>query len=173
MGWRKWISRSKRLTKIYIYAHSYYFQVKYDIRLWLKHRFFDIQEYVIDNKVKERINAETNKSVDQLLTLTKLLPTYYRTNDLMWQDGLLIDFLQKKVADKWIRRFLVVSSYLYSERVVFQFVVRFYIDFIIWPTTFGSVFEFRSLGSTLSAMILLISLILIIFNLNYLFVIWL
>jgi hypothetical protein len=27
------------------------------------------------------------------------LPTYYRRNELLWQDGFLFDFLQKKSAD--------------------------------------------------------------------------
>ena len=88
----------------------------------------------------------------------------------MWQDGLLIDFLQKKVADKWIRRFLVSSSYLYSERVLFTFVTRFYIDFVIWPLTTLSSFEFINVASTLSMILFTIALLIVAFNLNYLFI---
>ena len=108
------------------------------------------------------------------VTLTRnlsFLTRFYRLNDLMWQDGLLIDFLQKKVADKWIRRFLICSSYLFSERVLFKFVVRFYIDSIVWPSTVISVFEFSNVTSLLSATVLTISFLILLFNLNYLYVI--
>lgn len=87
----------------------------------------------------------------------------------MWQDGLLIDFLQKKVADKWIRRFLVSSSYLFSERVLFTFVTRFYIDFVVWPLTTLTSFEFINLASTLNAILFVIALVVVTLNLNYLF----
>jgi hypothetical protein len=87
----------------------------------------------------------------------------------MWQDGLLIDFLQKKVADKWIRRFLVCSSYLFSERVLFKFVVRFYIDYVVWPSTTKSVFEFSNVSLMLSAVLTSIVLLLLAFNLIYLY----
>ena len=62
------------------------------------------------------------------------LRNYYILNDLIWQDGFLIDFLQKKVVDKWMRKFLIYSAYLFNERLVFDYVVRFYIDLIVWPT---------------------------------------
>lgn len=99
------------------------------------------------------------------------LPFYYRINDLMWQDGLLIDFLQKKVADKWIRRFLVCSSYLYSERVLFKFVVRFYIDYVVWPSTTASIFEFSAVSLMLSAILTSLMLLLGLFHLSYLYAI--
>lgn len=81
----------------------------------------------------------------------------------------MIDFLQKKVADKWIRRFLVTSSYLFSERVLFKFTTRFYIDSVIWPMTLSSVFEYSSVASTLSALLISVALVALLFNLNYLF----
>ena len=97
------------------------------------------------------------------------LPLYYRFNDLMWQDGLLIDFLQKKVADKWIRRFLVCSSYLFSERVLFKFVVRFYIDYVVWPSTMKSIFDFSNVSLMLSAVLVAVVLLILLFNLAYLY----
>jgi len=87
----------------------------------------------------------------------------------MWQDGLLIDFLQKKVVDKWIRRFLVCSSYLFSERVLFKFVVRFYIDYVVWPATVSSLFEFSSVSLMLSAIVTSIIVLLAFFHLSYLY----
>ena len=89
----------------------------------------------------------------------------------MWQDGLLIDFLQKKVADKWMRRFLVYSSYLFSERVLFEFVVRFYIDFVVWPLTTSATFEFSNVALTLMSLLLSFVALVLLFNLNYLYVV--
>lgn len=84
------------------------------------------------------------------------LKKYYRLNDLIWQDGFLIDFLQKKVADRWVRTFIIYSGYLFSERFLFDFVVRFYIDFIIWPTYSNSLYEFNSISATLTLTILIL-----------------
>lgn len=130
------------------------------------------------NHISNRFSLLTHRS--QLVSRTWLtglvyslsyLPHYYRINDLMWQDGLLIDFLQKKVADKWVRRFLVCSSYLYSERVVFKFVVRFYIDYVVWPAVNLSIFEYSSVSFMLKSTILALTSLVLIFHLNYLAVI--
>ncbi len=55
------------------------------------------------------------------------LRSYYILNDIIWQDGFLIDFLQKKIIDKWIRKFVIFSGYLFNERLVFDYVIKFYI----------------------------------------------
>jgi len=123
------------------------------------------------NALLERVKDSSRTSLSRFVTGISFMPTYYRVNDLMWQDGLLIDFLQKKVADKWIRRFLVCSSYLFSERVLFKFVVRFYIDFVVWPSTTTSVFELSNIASMLMAVLLSILFLLTLFNLNYLYVV--
>ena len=47
-----------------------------------------------------RFQQATRFTVVNYVDKLTFLPLYYRINDLMWQDGLLIDFLQKKVADK-------------------------------------------------------------------------
>lgn len=116
-------------------------------------------------RFQQATHLTTANYVDKLT----FLPLYYRINDLMWQDGLLIDFLQKKVADKWIRRFLVCSSYLFSERVLFKFVVRFYIDYVVWPTTNKTIFEFSNVSLMLSAVLITITGLLLSFNLLYLY----
>jgi len=78
------------------------------------------------------------------------LKQYYRLNDLIWQDGFLIDFLQKKVVDRWIRGFVIYSGYLFNERFVFDKVVRFYIDYVIWPGYSVSIYEFQSVTNTIT-----------------------
>lgn len=77
-------------------------------------------------------------------------------NELLWQDGFLIDFLQKKVADKWLRKFVIYSGYLFSERLMFDYVVRFYLDLVMWPTYNKSIYEFNTVSATLSMTLLLL-----------------
>ena len=86
-------------------------------------------------------------------------------NDYIWQEGLLVDWLQKKVFDKWVRRFLVHSAYLVSERVVFDLFVRFYIDYIIWPSHRYSIFDFRSIANLLLHLLIFIMMFVLAFNL--------
>ena len=67
------------------------------------------------------------------------LPKYYSRNEIIWVDGFLFDFLQKKSADLWIRKFVIYTGFLFSERLVFDSVVRVYLDNILWPLHyFGS-----------------------------------
>ena len=120
--------------------------------------------------VSKRTQNLKNYYLKSSLSLASFLPRYYRLNDLMWQDGLLLDFLQKKVVDKWIRRFLVCSSYLFSERTLFKFVVRFYIDTVVMPFSWSTLFETSNVSLLLSFTTLLIALFLLTINLNYLYV---
>ena len=96
------------------------------------------------------------------------LRNYYILNDLIWQDGFLIDFLQKKVVDKWMRKFLIYSAYLFNERLVFDYVVRFYIDLIVWPTYRINIYEFNNVSSTLLVTLFLLIVLFLIFSLVYL-----
>jgi len=43
----------------------------------------------------------------------------------------LIDFLQKKIADNWTKKFLIYSSYLFNEKLLFDKVIRFYLNLVI------------------------------------------
>jgi hypothetical protein len=61
-----------------------------------------------------------NLTLESLTDNFYFLKKYYRLNDLIWQDGFLIDFLQKKVADRWVRTFIIYSGYLFSERFLFD-----------------------------------------------------
>jgi hypothetical protein len=84
-------------------------------------------------------------------------------NERIWQEGLLIDFLQKKIADKWTRNFLITSSYLVNERLFFDWAVRFYMELVLWPGYRNRIFEFLNIGSTLFiTVILLLSTLLLL-----------
>lgn len=119
--------------------------------------------------ISEQLQKVKNSYITKLIYVCTSLPNYYKINDLMWQDGLIIDFLQKKVVDKWMRRFLVCSSYIFSERTLFQFVVRFYIDSVVWPFTWGSLYEASNVAYLLSLTVAFITLLIVAVNLNYLF----
>lgn len=104
-----------------------------------------------------------------LLTWFNSLPQFYQTNERIWQDGLLVDFLQKKLLSDFICGFLIYSSYLFSERVLFDWVSRFYIDLVIWPSTTYSLFEAPSVATLLKLVILLFVLFLCLINLTHLY----
>ena len=102
--------------------------------------------------LKGRVNScvwAHNLLLGKLVDSSTFLRGYYRLNDLLWQDGFLFDFLQKKIVDKWVRTFVIYSGYLFNERFVFDLVVRFYIDFVVWPGYSISLYEFNSVASTL------------------------
>ena len=85
---------------------------------------------------------------------TFFLKQYFYKNTLIWQEGLLIDFLQKKIVDRWTKRFLISSGYLFNERALFDYVIRFYIDLVIWPGQKSMIFELKSVGSVLFFIVL-------------------
>jgi len=105
------------------------------------------------------------------LTLrVSFIPTYYRRSELIWLDGFLFDFLQKKSVDTWLRKFVINTGYLFSERMVFDQVVRVYLDNIIWPLHYIGALETDNVSEMLSIIIFLyfffisiLSLIFIIF----------
>lgn len=77
------------------------------------------------------------------------LLNYYILNDLIWQEGFLIDFMQKKITDNWIKKFLIYSSYLFNERLVFDKIVKFYLNLIIWPLHKLFIFEINNVSNIL------------------------
>ena len=97
------------------------------------------------------------------------LSNYYILNELIWQEGFLIDFLQKKVADNWIKKFLIFSSYLFNERLVFDKVIRFYLDLIIWPMHKLFIFDVSNISSTLFITIFFFIFFLFFFTFFYFF----
>jgi hypothetical protein len=84
---------------------------------------------------------------------------YYKRNELIWLDGFLFDFLQKKSVDIWLRRFIIYTGFLFSERLVFDCVVRLYIDNLIFQFHKFSIFEVSNTSEMLSLIIFLFSTI--------------
>ena len=108
---------------------------------------------------------------DKLISRSLFLTTFYARSENMWQDGFLFDFLQKKTADAWVRRFVIYTGFLFSERLVFDSVVRIYLDNLIWPGHNKSIFETSNVSEMLTSLIfLLITLWFILFT-GYIFLI--
>jgi hypothetical protein len=74
------------------------------------------------------------------------LTRYWYLNELIWQEGLLIDFLQKKICDNWIKRFLIYSAYLFNERFVFEKIIKMWLDIIIIPLHKFSTFDLNNVA---------------------------
>jgi len=107
-------------------------------------------------------------------TLTKInfIPQYYTRNENIWMDGFLFDFLQKKTADAWVRQFVIYTGFLFSERLVFDVIVRLYLDNIIWPAHNNSIFETSNVNEMLlSVLFLYITLFLLFFSTYIIFLI--
>ena len=100
--------------------------------------------------------------------ITFFVRRYYKLNELLWQDGFLFDFLQKKFIDKWLRKFVIYSGYIYSERFMFDWVVRFYLDLIIWTGQKKTIFEFTSIATTILVVLLMVIFLFLTFSLIYL-----
>lgn len=75
------------------------------------------------------------------------LNRYYKVNDLLWQEGLLIDFLQKKIINNWLLKFLVNASYLFNERLIFDKIIKFYLDLIIFTAHLYNIFEANNVSN--------------------------
>ena len=116
-----------------------------------------------------RLRDFQKQAADSFIHKVNFLPSFYSMNEKIWLEGLLVDFLQKTMFDKWTRRFLIHSAYLYNERVVFDFVVRFYIDYVVWASHKISIFDFKSISNTLLILLSSLCLLLITFNTLYVF----
>ena len=92
---------------------------------------------------------------DRVVYKAAFVPTYYVRSENMWQDGFLFDFLQKKTADAWVRRFVIYTGFLFSERLVFDTIVRLYVDNLIWPAHYISIFEVSNVSEMLTSVIFL------------------
>ena len=86
---------------------------------------------------------------------TLFIPIFYSRSEYSWQDGFLFDFLQKKSADAWIRRFVIYTGFILSERLVFDSVVRLYVDNLIWNLHHFSIFELNNVSEMLMSIIYL------------------
>jgi len=104
------------------------------------------------------------KYVNQYLySNTNFLEKYYVRNEYIWQDGFLFDFLQKKVVDLWLRQFVIFTGFLFSERYVFENIVYFYLDYLLWPAHYYSIFEVTNISEMLISILYVFVCLLYVF----------
>jgi hypothetical protein len=94
-------------------------------------------------------------SWSKVLINFKKLNTYYIRNEHLWLDGFLFDFLQKKTADIWVRKFVIYTGFLFSERLVFDTIIKLYIDYFVWYTHKFSIFEVSNVFEMLTTVLYL------------------
>ena len=108
--------------------------VFYIYNLRLNHLFYKfVSSKDIFDKIILSLYVLLTESKKALVKNMSFLPLYYTRNENLWVDGFLFDFLQKKSADLWIRKFVIYTGFIFSERLVFDSVVRVYLDNILWP----------------------------------------
>jgi hypothetical protein len=122
------------------------------------------------NAISFRLSILRNMLLVGFLNKTFFLSNFFLLNELIWQEGLLIDFLQKKVVDNWIRKFLIYSANLFNERLVFDVLIRFYLDLLIWPMHKFFIFEFNNVGGTLFINVFVFLLTFFLFSFVYFFI---
>lgn len=125
--------------------------------------------WVRSYELYQLFTLSTKFDARSFLETVLFLPDFYKLNDLLWQEGLIIDFLQKKSADKWVRTVMPFTYNLFSERIVWGIVVRFYIDYVLGPGSKATIFEFSNVAWTLlSTLFVLLVFFLIVTSLYWL-----
>jgi len=125
--------------------------------------------YILKNYSNTLANLKTitNTSKKDFLNNTNFVNKYYYLNDLLWQEGFLIDFVQKKTTDKLIRKFLILSAYLFSERLIFDKLIRIYSDVIMLLSTYKSIYEFNNVANVIFTLVFMIALLLLTITLLF------
>lgn len=95
-------------------------------------------------KITQFTKRHRQSILNQFLKATYFLPSYYKLAELTWQEGLYIDFLQKKLTDKWLRKHLILSNNLFNDGWLIRRVVDFYWFLINLPTHQYNVFFFNA-----------------------------
>jgi hypothetical protein len=101
------------------------------------------------NKLNSKIVVIKTDLILNFFKYSLFLQNYFQLNEIIWQEGLLIDFLQKKITDNWLKKFVIYSANLFNERSLFEKIVKFYLDLVIWPMHKIFIFEFNNVGNTL------------------------
>jgi hypothetical protein len=108
--------------------------------------------------------------VDTIVNHSEFLKRYQSMTVSIWEEGLLIDFLQKKSIDLWIKKFLVISSYLFNERLLFEHLIRFFSTFVL--TYFNALinFEIKNIALVLNLILIFLLVLMFLFVLMLLFI---
>ncbi len=110
------------------------------------------------------------ENLTSFLNFFFFFPNYFNFNKIIWEEGFLIDFLQKKIVDNWLKKFVIFSSYFFNEKLVFDSLIKFYLNLLIKPFHFFSIFEFNSVANLLFITIFFFSIIFIFFIFFFLYI---
>ena len=108
--------------------------------------------YLPNNTISGLYTASRGFKSPLALNFLKL---YYTRTDNTWLDGYLLDFLQKKTVDFWLRNYVIFTGFLFSERLVFDTVIRLYINYFIQILQAYNIFETTNVASILNTIIYL------------------
>lgn len=110
-----------------------------------------------------------NFKLSNLMLKSSFIDIFWLRSYLIWNDGFLFDFAQKKTADLWVRKFVILTGFLFSDRYLFDSLVRIYNDNFINQLQNFSTVEVENVNSmlgnvlfTLTTMFLLSSFILLL-----------
>lgn len=156
------------------YLHNVYWKIFYK----MDSTYYTYSAYPIH--IINSLNVFISRFLDSFLVLAEVvwdyvlsrlifIEIYYVRSANMWGDGFLLDFLQKKTMDLWIRQYVIYTGFIFSERFIFYSIVRSYVDNIVWPTHRLNIFEYGSIGGMVNTVIFIylgtMSLIMIMFSL--------
>jgi len=99
--------------------------------------------------VNSTMKSSLNYTWDSIVYKLSFLPKFFIRSENIWNDGFLFDFLQKKTLDNWVRNYVIYTGFLFSERVVFDAIIRLYNDILVWPLHNISIFDFKNTISML------------------------
>jgi len=123
-----------------------------NIKKLIKYLIYNLSnslQLVIINSIKTTLISLWVKTILNF----KFINTYYLRNEHLWLDGFLFDFLQKKTADIWVRKFVIYTGFLFSERLVFDSVVKLYIDYFVWYMHKFTIFEVSNVFEMLTIVV--------------------
>jgi len=84
-----------------------------------------------------------------LSSLINNLSRFFSQNELLLQDGFIIDFLQKQTLELWLRQYVLSTGSVFSERLVFETITKFFFKYLLWPTKTRVYFEAASVSDLL------------------------
>lgn len=139
----------------------------YSVRSLLKYIITQTQSIEQLTLLILRLSSFLNSFLLNFINKASFLTIFYKRNELIWNDGLLIDFLQKKSADLYIRKFVIFTGFIFSERFIFEIVIKLYLDNLIWPSHKLSIFESSNVLEMLSFILALFFICIVLLYLLY------
>lgn len=137
----------------------------YHTLIHLNESYRYVYTYSFSNTISllvSKLSTVLNFIVGYILSRTSFLTLYYTRSELLWGDGFLFDFLQKKTLDSWLRQYVIYTGFLFSERLVFELVIRVYNDLIIWNFHYKSLFDASNPATVLLNILFLFTTLLVL-----------